>query len=118
MKKTLKFFNNSLKGLISLSILLCSFSAYSGPVWDDDILEVIELSNIMDVPTEIFGAYVWKEEGVFWGVNHFIHFHRRGDEWRTWLISKEEYMTVKNNIGTGRCLMIPFIDPHKPRCFF
>ena len=105
--------------IILMAVMFCSFSAHSHPLWDDEVLELIELSDIMDIPTDVIDAYIWKEEGALFGENyylHYHHYHRRG--WsRKWAISKEEYMEVKNNIGTSNCLMIPYVDPFKVICF-
>ena len=71
--KTLSCFNTFLKWLLSLSVLLSSFSAYSHKVWDDEFTPIkIKVDKRGQM---VNGAYIWKEPGAFYGWNYYLHFH-------------------------------------------
>ena len=99
MKKVLK--NSSLKGFISLSILLCSFSAYSHKevCYNEDNLETFLLSALVTGSTNIKKVCFYKKEGMLWGVNYYIHFHDRANPSSsvTLELSEREYNEIKNN---------------------
>ena len=113
--KTLNCFNTFLKGLISLSVLLSSFSAYSHQVWADDALEVIELIpfKIRGVSSvaEFHQSHIFTVKGFWGGKVHYIHFHKTHgfDDWTT-EISADTYNKTKQNKGNASLLMIDFLS--------
>ena len=114
MKNILDFCSTSLKSFISLSVLLCLFGAYSHPWYnyDNDVLEVIDLISYevsgSSSQNHINRAYVFTEEGWLWGVNYYLHFHEKIDEW-TVKISSDLYNKIKkarDNIDYDICTEI------------